>query len=422
MHLPRTRRRLWTLLCLAALLVLLAVATGGRFVRLLDTYNSERERRQLTAAGLLVRDERKSGTPVGCATQNGFVVAFPNDPGQTASWAAYRDPWETAQPLVLDVPDRVAHVASDALGKRIAAAAGNRVRVWDAASAGWQLAADIPGDYGEPIAVSADGKLLAHGSRKNKKIFVTNVSDGQSLLSISAESCRTIAFHPLEKWIAVGGNPLVLVEMQEKPRRREFLVGGRFVLGAGERASLVSDGIDPDQIEKEGPPAKETVDVVGFSRNGRWLWCGTNNGLRVYDWLTVVRESGTDMPKPTWTFNSREEHMVPVTPFAYLAVQKEVSAVAEEGDARAVVFGGAAGRLYRLDLATGEVRELIKFSGELTRVCGLSLSSDGKTLGVTVQTDTLPMIPIGFGYGELRWSWQVWSYARLCESSRPSAR
>ena len=139
---------------------------------------------------------------------------------------------------------------------------------------------------------------------------------------------------------------------------------------------------------------------AGFSRDGHWLWCGTNVGLRVYRWDSVPRESGVAMPEPTWAY------VFPRPPaFEFSA---SVTAIAEEADAEAIVFGGGDGRLYRLDLKSGAARELAKLPG-LAGVHGLAMSSDGTTLGVaSTWTPQMPATP-----KDLHHTWDVWSYPRL---------
>lgn len=63
-----------------------------------------------------------------------------------------------------------------------------------------------------------------------------------------------------------------------------------------------------------------------------------------------------------------------------------IYSVAEEADGQGVVFGGDTGRIYRLDLATGQTRELIEFIGKTTQVHGLQMSTDGKSLGIATRT------------------------------------
>jgi hypothetical protein len=123
------------------------------------------------------------------------------------------------------------------------------------------------------------------------------------------------------------------------------------------------------------------------------------------------------MPAPTWKFDLLDATMRQLASHAFLAPQQHVHAVAEETDAPAVVLGGATGRLYRLDLVTGEARELVKLPGDMTIIRELAMSADGKTVGVA--THTIP--PSDFanrqGMGNQHWTWQIWDYPRLRRST-----
>jgi hypothetical protein len=158
------------------------------------------------------------------------------------------------------------------------------------------------------------------------------------------------------------------------------------------------------------PQAREKVMCAGFSRDGNWLWCGTHAGLRVYEWAAVPRTASADMPAPKWTLE---------LPGATGANQgKYVYAIAEEPDAAAIVFGGITGRLYRLDLITGESRELLNLDKD-TWVLDLQISTDGRTLGISSRT--VPSAGKRPNWKDERGVWSVWSYPRL-KDAPPNAQ
>ena len=143
--------------------------------------------------------------------------------------------------------------------------------------------------------------------------------------------------------------------------------------------------------------ANEPPEVVGFSRDGRWLWCGTGQGLRVYEWAQVVAIAATadeavDMPPPRWSVD------IPTT------------AVAEERDGAAILFGGHSRELHRLDLETGAMRELVRLPGPCS-VTRLGFSADGRTLATATQIN-----PLEAGIrspSRLPSTFEVWDYGRL---------
>jgi hypothetical protein len=423
------------------------------------------DRRRLEQDGLiLLRDERKETASRGCVVGTGYVVAWSSF-RTSGSIEDYREPWRGPTPSGLDFSEPLVALASDAAGRRLAIADGNRIRIWDVSDDGRKAVADLPVAHleGGP-ALSADGTTAAYATRD--QFIVTDIARQQPLLRMTARNISKIAFHPLGDWIVAAGSTLALISLSREPHWRDLFVGGqaptKSVLGEWFRSQIrkvdveslprqQQAGIDAaatriqqalnrskkaggaaqkmeimrrlqemrPQMEKEqqdlmsrwtaikegreppAPPrAKEEVICVGFSRDGQWLWCGTNVGLRVFRWESMPLEPGTAMPEPTWQY-------VYPGPLLY-EFQQSVSAIAEEADAEAIVFGGGNGRLYRCDLKSGAVRELAKLPG-LAGVRGLAMSSDGATLGVS--SSWTPQMPAG--PKDLRHTWDIWSYPRV---------
>ena len=419
------------------------------------------ERKRLAAAGLLlVNDEHQAEMARGCTWREGFLVAWPDYRG-TVSFNSYEEPWTAPSPIPLQTPAHITELASDAKGKRVVMSAGDRVSIWDAPESGrdgWRHVADVPeGDVAIGVAISADAETVAHASRQ--EIVVTEIHSGRKLLAIPAQGRQHLAFDPSGEWLAATGNTLALISLRQGPHLRELYVGGKSNLGPafGELLRSKMREVDLDALDqqrrammdktvqmlqthlkkklisqeqldemcrrmeksfeetksrmialKEGrlPPApaqgNEHVSCVGFSRDGRWLWCGTSVGLRVYEWSGVPRESGADVPRPRFSFD------LPGTP--QFDQFNHVNAVAEEIDAPAIVFGGGTGRLYRLDLTTGEARELVKLPDQVA-IYALSMSLDGQTLGVAAHR--VPTALRALGLKDQRCTWSVWSYPKL---------
>ena len=109
--------------------------------------------------------------------------------------------------------------------------------------------------------------------------------------------------------------------------------------------------------------------------------------------------------------------MIAVTQHAFLFGMCRIYCVAEEADRPGVVFAGDTGRVYRMDLETGQTRALIEFTGDTTQVHGLHMSADGKTLAVATRTFSLMrFMRRKVTYGERR-TWHIWSYPQLLESA-----
>jgi len=341
---------------------------------------------------------------------------------------------------------------SDAAGRRVAMAARGCVQVWDVDSTTWAHVCDVPSPgAASGLAISADGRLVAYSSET--QITVTEVAGGRRMLEIAGRKSIGTAFHPSGKWLAVGRPEAGLIALDEEPHWRPLVqrpaewplataarklkmdvgalvafsrqfnenlaAAGRQFHSQYEDPAVVEARIEKHIKEQEAklaqlqadwaamqrgePPRPEPVQeswAVGFSRDGRWFWRGTFQGLFVYEWSKIPREAMPELPEPTWRF---ELPSINKQPFQI------VYAVAEEPDAEAVVFGGTTGRLYRLDLTTGKIDELIKLPGEC-HIQSLALSRDGKTLGIAAQAYPLSSDAEWIEIGTI---WEVWNYARL---------
>ena len=421
------------------------------------------EQKRLKSAGLLLLvDTHKEELVYGCAAGEGFLAAWLDYRTSNVSFNLYNEPWDGPGSLTLGNTDHVAGIASDASARRIAFSAGKRVSVWDLGPDGWIRVCDVPEkDSAVGIAISPDGKLLAHSSRK--EIVITRIHDSERVLRWATDAApQGLAFHPSGQWLAVSGKTLGLLAPGEAKPWRDLYVGGKCNPGAASTAMFRAKlkEMDLDALDKEfekkkkatidttiamllkaqgrskapldpakeaetmkremeeefaemksrlvalkegrlppsPPQAREQIRCVGFSRDGRWFWCGTSVALRVYDWSTIPRTSAADMPASKWSFQ--------LPGSASFEGGNEVYAIVEEPDAPAIAFGGGTGSLYRLDLITGETRELIRM-GDNKFIVNLAMSADGRTLGAA--TYNTPAVEPR----DQRQTWTIWSYSKL---------
>ena len=410
------------------------------------------KRLRLRSEGLLLlSDERSGPMPLGCTLSDGFVVAWPDHLNRTVEYAEYREPWDKPHSLTIETPTHITGIAGNASGHRVALAAGDRAQVWDVVPGKGKHVIDIlESDLAVGVSISPDGTRLAHASRNG--IFVTEVATNQLVLACPTKSGSRMAFHPSGDWLVVDGYLLGVVALREEPSWRELYVGSKSATAGKEavmfQAALRKLGVDAmekkirsaveqmigklakDASQSEKPaiseakieaarrkmeetivamkagripqtePLKEHVKHVGFSRDGRWLWLGTNLGLRVYEWSAVPRETGAVLTQPTWSFEFPDRPSHPPSNYVY--------AIVEEADAPAITFGGITGRLYRLDLLTGQTRELVKLPTDCW-ILELCMSADGKALGIGTCEKPLDR----HSQNESRCAWEVWSYPRL---------
>jgi len=414
--------------------------------------------KRLKAEGLLLdRKLCRDEMPYACALAQGLFVAWANFRNDTNSFALYKAPRTKPEPIPIQTSKMVWTTVCDALGRRVAMAARDCVQVWDVTSTTWNHVCDIAQPEGASgLAISADGKLVAHSSRA--QIVVTEVASGRRIFEIPDRKIEEAAFHPSGEWLAVGRPESGLIAIHEEPHWRQLVrkpepgaewplvkalkvlkidvetliqrsrqfndkmsALGRQFQSRNENPSVVEARLEKHRLETEAkfeqiqadwaaiqrgePPRPEPVEpawCVGFSRDGRWFWRGTPRGLFIYEWSKTFLQIGSELPDPTWSF----ELPIKEQPKGF----RIVYAVAEERDSPAVVFGGMTGRLYRLDLSNGQTRELIKLPGDC-HIQHLALANDGNTLGITAQA--FPLSPDATDYIEQGTIWEVWNYPRL---------
>jgi hypothetical protein len=139
---------------------------------------------------------------------------------------------------------------------------------------------------------------------------------------------------------------------------------------------------------------------IVFSRDGRWLFCGTDSGLVVYQWHRL-KESG----KAAWLFVGPANQ--PSQRPGY-----QVNAVAEDVQRNEVVFGGNDGWIRTLALKNGKVTNVFRLPGD-TEAVGMELTKDGKGMGLIVMS-TLPWAQRKRHNDT---NWQMWNYAKLREQA-----
>lgn len=434
----------------------------------LERSNALREKAQLKEAIrklrsdglLLLRDERKEQIAYGCCAAEGFLVAWPDHIKHTVEYITYQEPWRSGQPTLIETPAHVTALASDAKAQRTAIAAGDRVQIWDSLSSQPKHIVDIlESDLAISVSISADGKLTAHASRR--EIVVSDAIEGRRLLALPTTSHCNATFHPSGEWIALAGNTLGLISVDSDPHWRDLLIGGQSVLAAKfqrrfestlksidlaelekrQRAEMEKSmemlrkmgnrskseefseanlakaseimqkhmeqfrstitALKEDRLPSSPPQAKEGVIHVDFSRDGRWLFCSTGFGLRVYEWSNIPRTAGANMPSPVWRFD--------ISRYASLYVPGHIHAMAEEVDVSALIFA-CGSKLNRMDLSSGETRELLQLPGNVT-IYRLLMSLDGTKLGIASRDLTPP------GAGRSRRAakqyWEVWSLPQL---------
>lgn len=407
----------------------------------------ERQKLQLRQQGLLLAEVVENDlAPRAAAANGGLLVAWEGMGRADDRLDFFREPWGDSEPGEIETGGQVTSMAADAQGQYLAMALGSRVVVWDAFL--WQPLVEMVEDsWATQCALSDDGRLLAYAS--DAGVYVHDIVSGQRLTALSAHGAKVLAFHPAGQWIISAGTAVWIARVDGRQPWRELYPGGQTAaapelseavrkqmaqvdLDAMEKkwrdtieaavARLGAGGANPaaeqmiaamrQQMEKQleqmrqnfanlkagrlPPPQRgnENVLCAGFTRDGSRLWCGTEQGLRIYDWDVVMQTpGGSGMPRPRVS--------------ADLA-HAPIYAAVEVPGRNALLFGGYKGTVCHLDLADGGVREL--FAGpDGGAVTGLTLSHDGTAVGVCWR----PGLGEGANPQDERAIWQIWSYPAL---------
>ena len=423
-------------------------------------------KKRLRQSGVLIAEVAKDRTMPRCAAAagDGFLLTWQGPSGAAASFEHYRPPWRAPDPIEVPGRGQLNVLVSDIAGRRVAAGYGQQVVVYDAAT--WRTLAELPErDWTIGLEISPDGALLARASRR--EVVITRLDDSPNeggrgnafrVAAVTGSDRRSLALHPSGRWL-VGASQLAvgLLDLAPpEPRWRDLFVGGKSRLAAGVTELIGSRFAEMDleairrqwsestegavnqmrQHFKHLPPAEAEQKVaelrasmaeqarswgemferaragawdqpaqgeerpshVGISADGRLLWCGTARGLRVYDWEAVVAASGDAMPPPRFAYADP----------SLSGNDNYIYAAAEEPAGDAIAFAGLAGKVYRMDLSTGEVRELLAMP-EQESIYDLKLSADGAALALCTQ----PAIERRRGRHAMRYVWSVWSYPVL---------
>ena len=374
-------------------------------------------RKRLLADGLLLTTSERDGIvgPSVAAVADGLAVGWSMFHPRPAEVTFHRPPWKNPESgRGLDVPPTAwVGLSAAAERTRLAATLGQTIRAWDVSAddgGAWRHVADVDVGQAFGVRLSPDGATVAHA--RLGSVVGVDVATGRQAFAVDALDRAGLSFAPDGTVLAQVGQSLRLTDLSSAglPTRDLFLGGIRpDTTAASQRAAalfLAARGIHLPTAGPGGqrpPPTRESVEAVrafGFSRDGRWVWCGTDDGLRVFDRATLPLADGP-MPAPRYRFD-----LPPTLPPAPTAIH----AIEEDPSADAVLFGGGGGRVYRMDLETGDVVRLLVTPPGGCGVVDLALSADRSALAVASHRQRQPTRtrPAAFVLAV-----DLWDYQRL---------
>jgi WD40 repeat protein len=342
-------------------------------------------RAKLQKSGVLIyfdqRDEFAT-LAVGCTSGDGFILGWSNHVHHTNELVQLSPPWDNPGIRSFEAPSFIQSLKFDGNSDLVLVTTGTPAIVMNASTGIWTPLLEINDPnrvFGS--AVSKSGNVVACAIAQY--IVAIELSTGKRLGTFGWRNPSTMAIHPSGKWMVVSGDALGIIHLDADPKMRITYVGGTrsFVVG------------NAWVIEQPG--------CVGFSRDGRFFWCGTNVGLRIYEWEALSSQSNR---KSRWLLRLRDT----LPSF----VDKQVTAIAQESDGAGIVFGTFAGKLARFCLQTGELYKLADLPGG-GEVQQLMFSADGTMLAVGSDKETRKGPRSMPKHAQ---AWEIWDYRKLRDS------
>lgn len=420
--------------------------------RVSDRGASQAAWKKLAKNGLLLfLDQRFGERSKACSVNDGFFVAWTKDREIGAELEQQYRPWQRPMKVPIEVSKTISFVGGNPNGRRVMIGGYQFVRIWEIEGDSWSFRTDID----EPNLatfglISMSGRVALHFSTSGPtdNICINDLFSGQLIDYWPNLNHHCGAIHPNDEWAVVGGRMLQLISIRSDPIWTEFDIGVEVPLDSVNAQKFLSLGLAQTthslrkilleeirairsgfqrsgndlpqsklatiQLSKEKKLkanlsrlkatfkgeiplrwiSKENVISLGFSRDGKWLWCGTDIALRVYDWTTIPREPGIPLPEPTCRFECFDG----------------IHSISEEMNDSAIVFGSSKGTIYRMDYGTGEVRVLLQLPGR-TSINGLMFSKTGDELGVSGHEYATSVHR--FGTKGAQYTWCIFSYEQL---------
>ncbi len=344
---------------------------------------------RLRREGLLLFSRSPSpDAPCPEPARRGFLTF---DRGRGEHSEAYRlaEPWaESPSPTGLVLGRGAGDIAISPFGHFLAVGCGYgtwKTELWDLEA--HRCLFEVPHSTAtQVVGFTPDEKNLITAS---DEIRLYSVPDGNPIRSIPVKFARRApALHPSAPLVAcIEGNHVSIVDLTAGTVLKRFFVEDRRDLGFVaqlERAFMVA-AIERRQQERPAPrrsgdePIGEslTADVprcLLFSRDGRFLFCGTNKGAWVYDWQPLLASTGL-YPGAIYRFRPNPTSVM----FDAADLDTAVLDLAHDPVTNRLLLACGDGNIRQMDLATGRESVLLAIP-EAFPVRSLGLSTDGALL------------------------------------------
>ena len=275
------------------------------------------------------------------------------------------------------------------------------------------------------IAFSADERYFY--SRSEDTIIVTDLGDGTAVSVIEVPTFgHTAAFHPDGSMMAADIRGDLVLARVFPPEMLATLAVGKPRYSAEDVPGLLDPNvfgklkIDDRLITRFGKDkilefqqkvaiemkralqSGEQVRVLGFTPDGQYLCCATEEALRVFNWEELLKSSGSTPPP---VFVAAVER-IPDKEIPGACVAGHIYSMLQDPVGKRMLFCGREGKVKFLSWVDGSSGELLSPPGNLS-LTGMELSPDRAFL----VCQAVEITRRGAGNSKI----QVWSYPALCQ-------
>jgi WD40 repeat protein len=327
------------------------------------------------------------------------------------------------QPADIELPGRVHELTMSESGRWLAVEGSER-QIWDMATGvSHRLVAEARSV--SSACFSPDEQFYFSGSENGVKIVP--LADVQAVRPIPLSlMAKEMKIHPGGRILAIIDNYgiLILINLETFQIITQAWIKERFgILPEHLRGAMVEDAKksffellasdkSPSEQEKFRNESdrhflpKDPIRTTTFSPDGKWLFCGTREGLHALEWKEVA--ACPDMSPVTSRFFVRADIVEKELPGGTVHKSSLVYAVVFDSARERVLFSGLEGKVRYLELASGKFGDLLVPPDPVPMFeCGL-LPDRSALVCTSVKLGLNQKSPSHF---------QVWSYPKLCEAA-----
>jgi WD40 repeat protein len=219
---------------------------------------------------------------------------------------------ESAEPIwTPNLSEPVVSVAASPDGKLLATSTTSPdVQIWDIATRGPKTVLSHTKGPISALTFSADSKYLATASVTDGLVWLWKMGTPEAILVIpeaaDASTLETIAFHPNNKWLAVGGmdwlatggsdGAVCIWDLEARDKLMTFSTGvtslafdpaGRYLAGGSITQTVILWDLSLEKKIFELPGHQDRIGAVLFSPDGSWLVSASDDStVRVWNVLS----------------------------------------------------------------------------------------------------------------------------------------